>query len=115
MYDDHTLDRLAAQIDISNQTLIQAEAAYRQARALVRQDASGLYPTVTGGAGQLLRFLQNGVEVVEVPIPTDPYVHELAVTRSATGEGPLGTFWGIETRDTQSRTTIGNPIFLKGP
>jgi NodT family efflux transporter outer membrane factor (OMF) lipoprotein len=51
MYDDSTLDRLAAQIDISNQTLIQAEAAYRQARALVRQDASGLYPTVSGSGG----------------------------------------------------------------
>jgi len=56
MYDDPTLDRLAAQIDISNQTLMQAEAAYRQARALVRQDASGLYPTVTGGAG----YTQSG-------------------------------------------------------
>jgi NodT family efflux transporter outer membrane factor (OMF) lipoprotein len=56
MYDDHTLDRLAAQIDISNQTLMQAEAAYRQARTLVRQDASGLYPTVTGGAG----YTQSG-------------------------------------------------------
>ena len=56
MYDDHTLDRLAAQIDISNQTLIQAEAAHRQARALVRQDASGLYPTVTGSAG----YTQSG-------------------------------------------------------
>ena len=30
-------------------------------------------------------------------------------------EGPLGTFWGIETRDSQTRTTIGNPIFLKSP
>ncbi len=56
MYDDATLDRLAAQIDISNQTLMQAEAAYRQARALVRQDASGLYPTVTGGGG----YTQSG-------------------------------------------------------
>ncbi len=56
MYDDATLDRLAAQIDISNQTLMQAEAAYRQARALVRQDASGHYPTVTGGAG----YTQSG-------------------------------------------------------
>jgi NodT family efflux transporter outer membrane factor (OMF) lipoprotein len=56
MYADPTLDRLAAQIDISNQTLIQAEAAYRQARALVRQDASGLYPTVSGGAG----YTQSG-------------------------------------------------------
>jgi NodT family efflux transporter outer membrane factor (OMF) lipoprotein len=56
MYDDSTLDRLAAQIDISNQTLIQAEAAYRQAQALVRQDASGLYPTVTGSGG----YTQSG-------------------------------------------------------
>jgi NodT family efflux transporter outer membrane factor (OMF) lipoprotein len=56
MYDDATLDRLAAQIDISNQTLMQAEAAYRAARALVRQDASGLYPTVTGSGG----YTQSG-------------------------------------------------------
>src|SRR5216684_6977519 len=50
MYDDPVLDRVAAQVDISNQTLMQAEAAYRQARALVRQDASGLYPTISGSA-----------------------------------------------------------------
>ena len=56
MYGDPVLDRLAAQVDISNQTLMQAEAAYRQARALVRQDASGLYPTVSGNAG----FTQSG-------------------------------------------------------
>src|SRR5712691_5435325 len=56
MYGDPVLDRVAAQIDISNQTLMQAEAAYRQARALVRQDASGLYPTISGNAG----FTQSG-------------------------------------------------------
>ena len=50
MYGDPVLDQTAAQIDISNQTLKQAEAAYRQARALVRQDVSGLYPTVSGNA-----------------------------------------------------------------
>lgn len=47
IYGDPTLDRLAAQVDISNQTLKASEAAYRQARALVRQDQSGLYPTIT--------------------------------------------------------------------
>jgi NodT family efflux transporter outer membrane factor (OMF) lipoprotein len=56
MYGDPVLDQVAAQIDISNPTLMQAEAAYRQARALVRQDASGLYPTVSGNAG----FTQSG-------------------------------------------------------
>ena len=53
MYGDPTLDRLAAQVDISNQNLKVSEAAYRQARALVRQDQSPLYPTLGyTGAGQ---------------------------------------------------------------
>jgi NodT family efflux transporter outer membrane factor (OMF) lipoprotein len=56
MYDDPVLDGVAAQVDVSNQTLMQAEAAYRQARALVRQDASGLYPTISGNAG----YTQSG-------------------------------------------------------
>src|SRR6266849_4318467 len=56
MYGDPVLDRVAAQVDISNQTLMQAEAAYRQARALVRQDASGLYPTISGAGG----YTQSG-------------------------------------------------------
>lgn len=78
-------------------------------------DAVTLRVTVSGGAGQVLRYLRNGETFVEVPIPTDPFVNELSVTRAATGEGPLGTFWGIETLNTQTRTTIGNPIFLKAP
>ncbi|MBV8193805.1 MAG: efflux transporter outer membrane subunit [Alphaproteobacteria bacterium] len=56
MYGDPVLDGIAPMIDISNQTLIQAEANYRVARALVRQDASGLYPTVTATA----QFTQSG-------------------------------------------------------
>ena len=50
IYGDPTLDGLAAQVDISNQTLKASEAAYRQARALVRQDQSGLYPSITASA-----------------------------------------------------------------
>lgn len=50
MYADPALDRLAAQVDISNQTLKVSEANYRVARALVRQDQSGLYPTITATA-----------------------------------------------------------------
>ncbi len=75
IYGDPTLDRLAAQVDISNQTLKASEAAYRQARALVRQDQSGLYPTITatgstqqtgtgtlrgGGAGAIITTNQAG-------------------------------------------------------
>lgn len=51
IYGDPSLDRLVAQVDISNQTLKASEAAYRQARALIRQDQSGLFPVITGSAG----------------------------------------------------------------
>src|SRR5476651_2154124 len=54
VYGDPTLDKLMAQVDVSNQTLKENEAAYRQAVALIRQTQSQLYPTVgyTGGAVQ---------------------------------------------------------------
>jgi NodT family efflux transporter outer membrane factor (OMF) lipoprotein len=54
IYGDPTLDGLMAQVDVSNQTLKENEAAYRQAVALIRQTQSQLYPTIgyTGGAVQ---------------------------------------------------------------
>jgi NodT family efflux transporter outer membrane factor (OMF) lipoprotein len=54
IYSDPTLDQLTAQVDVSNQTLKQNEAAYRQAVALIRQSQSALYPTIgyTGGLQQ---------------------------------------------------------------
>jgi len=52
IYGDPALDQLMAQVDVSNQTLKEDEASYRQAVALIRQTQSGLYPTVTySGAG----------------------------------------------------------------
>ena len=46
IYGDPALDRLMAEVDVSNQTLKENEAAYRQAVALIRQSQSSLYPTV---------------------------------------------------------------------
>jgi NodT family efflux transporter outer membrane factor (OMF) lipoprotein len=48
IYNDPTLDDLEKQIDISNQTLKQSEAAYRQSRAVVDQARASFFPTVTG-------------------------------------------------------------------
>ncbi|MGZ9712735.1 efflux transporter outer membrane subunit [Glaciimonas sp. GNP009] len=45
-YNDPTLNALITQIDISNQNLAQAEAKYRQARALVQQSQAAYFPTV---------------------------------------------------------------------
>jgi NodT family efflux transporter outer membrane factor (OMF) lipoprotein len=47
IYGDPVLDQLMAQVDVSNQTLKEDEAAYRQAVALIRQTQSSLYPSVT--------------------------------------------------------------------
>ena len=59
MYGDPTLDKLMAQVDVSNQTLKDNEAAYRQAVALIRQTQSQLYPTF-GYTGSDLRERSGG-------------------------------------------------------
>lgn len=50
MYNDVALNRLEEQVAISNQTVIQAEANFRSARALVAQARSALFPTIGGSA-----------------------------------------------------------------
>jgi NodT family efflux transporter outer membrane factor (OMF) lipoprotein len=53
IYGDPALDQLMAEVDVSNQTLKEDEASYRQAVALIRQTQSGLYPSVTySGSGE---------------------------------------------------------------
>lgn len=80
----------------------------------VQADTATLSTEVVGGQGQTLRYLANGELVLALPVASDPFVHELPVTRLA-GEGPLGTFWRIELHDGQVRTVIGNPVFLQAP
>jgi NodT family efflux transporter outer membrane factor (OMF) lipoprotein len=46
LYDDKLLDSLERQVVVSNQNVLAAEAAYRQAAALVREARSSLYPTL---------------------------------------------------------------------
>jgi NodT family efflux transporter outer membrane factor (OMF) lipoprotein len=47
LYRDPLLNSLEEQVNISNQTLIQAEAQYRQARALVQGARAAYFPTVS--------------------------------------------------------------------
>lgn len=49
VFQDAALDELERQIDISNQTLRAAEAAWRAANALASQTAGGQLPTLKGG------------------------------------------------------------------
>lgn len=51
IYGDTTLDGLMDQLNASNQTIVQAEANYRQAQALVRGARASFFPNVGTGAG----------------------------------------------------------------
>ena len=46
VFGDATLDDLERRVDVSNQTLAAAEAAYRQAHALVAENRAALFPTI---------------------------------------------------------------------
>jgi NodT family efflux transporter outer membrane factor (OMF) lipoprotein len=51
IFGDPQLNTLEAQVSLSNQNLAQAEATYRQARALVREARASYFPTLTLGLG----------------------------------------------------------------
>lgn len=54
LFDDPTLNDLASRVEVSNQNVAAAAAAYGEARALVRQQRASLFPVVTldGGANR---------------------------------------------------------------
>ena len=54
LFGDPVLDQLAARVDISNQNVAAAVAAYAQARAVVREQRASLFPVVSlnGGANR---------------------------------------------------------------
>jgi len=65
VFNDPVLDSLEAQVVVSNQTLAQSEAAYRQARGFLDQQRAALFPTVnlTGSGVRSLSptgFTSNG-------------------------------------------------------
>src|SRR5215469_4522153 len=87
VYEDPQLDELEKQIDISNQTLKQSEAAWREAVAVVSAARAQYFPTVglnataqrSGGAGETVSS-GTGSTVQRVPHPTNQF--ELVGTAS---------------------------------
>jgi len=80
---------------------------------VVHSDTARITVHVVGAAGQLLSIYRNTTASLPVLITSDDFTYAFAAARSP-DEGPLGTFFLAETRDLQSLTTIGNPIFLAG-
>jgi NodT family efflux transporter outer membrane factor (OMF) lipoprotein len=53
IFKDDALNKLEVRVDISNENVKAAAAAYDQARALVSQARAGFWPTITGNASHL--------------------------------------------------------------
>src|SRR5512140_1563945 len=47
LFNDPALSALETKVQVSNQNIVAAEAAYRQARATVSEQQAALFPTVT--------------------------------------------------------------------
>ena len=67
VFHDPALDRLIRLVDVDNQSLRQAVANYRQARALVASAQAALYPTVIG-APSITRSRSGGAERTSVSL-----------------------------------------------
>src|SRR5258706_5794367 len=86
MFGDPELNGLEEQVDLSNQTVAQAEARYRQARALVVSAPAAYYPTVTLGVGVTRE--QSSPTVSPGPLKASPQFTEHTL--------PLDMAWEID-------------------
>ena len=102
IFHDDALDALEAQIDISNQNVKAAEAAFEQSRALVAQARAGFWPTIAATFGAQR---QGGSEVVTngVGIPTGTASHT-----SNTFTAGVSANWDIDIWGRIRRTAESN-------
>jgi NodT family efflux transporter outer membrane factor (OMF) lipoprotein len=90
IFNDDVLDGLEAQVDISNQNVKAAEAAFEQSRALVSQARAGFWPTIAGSFNAQ-RQASPGVVINNTP-PTG--------TTTATSSTSLATSTSTRTQNT---------------
>ena len=90
IYGDPLLDSLESQVSISNQTLAQAEARYRQARALVQGARAGLLPTI-GANLSSTRSRASGSGSQSAQVVTNPTTGATTTTTGGGGAGPTNS------------------------
>jgi NodT family efflux transporter outer membrane factor (OMF) lipoprotein len=84
-FNDPVLDELEAKVLVSNQTLAQSEAAYRQAKGLLDQQRATLFPTVNLN-GQGIRsqyptgFTSSAGQISVQAKPIDTYVTNIGLS-----------------------------------
>jgi NodT family efflux transporter outer membrane factor (OMF) lipoprotein len=97
IFGDPDLDPLEEQLSTANTTIAQAEAAYRAARAVLRQTRADIFPTVTAGAGVTRARTLTTQVGAPGPVPVT------ATTYSAVGDASWELdVWGRVRRNVES-------------
>ena len=100
IFHDQVLDQLEAKVDVSNENVKAAVAAYDQAKALVDQARAGFWPTVSGSASRIRSSSSAG-----------SFTALSTGTGTGTGTGGTGTTTGtstvIATRSTTTTYSAG--------
>jgi NodT family efflux transporter outer membrane factor (OMF) lipoprotein len=104
VFGDPTLDDLERQVATSNQTLAAAEAAYRQARALVAEQRAAFWPTITlGGRADVSHTPGGGATIGQgggvVGAPRANVVQDYTLQLGGTWEPDL---WGKVRRSVEN-------------
>ena len=100
IFNDDVLDGLEAQIDISNQTVKAAEAAFEQSRALVSQARAGFWPTIAANVGAQ-REGGSGITTNGAGIAGTTSRTQTTVTAGVTANWDID-IWGRIRRNTES-------------
>jgi len=100
IFHDEVLDGLESQIDISNQNVKAAEAAFEQSRALVSQARAGFWPTIAANLG-LQRQGQPGGTTNSAGVLTSTTRTDNTYTAGASANWDID-IWGKIRRNTES-------------
>lgn len=102
LFGDPVLDGLCGRIEVSNQNVAAAVAAYAQASALVRETRAGLFPTISLDAG----VTRSGGGGSNGTVITDGGAGTGVGTEVGTGTG-TGVTVGTSGNSTRYRATVG--------
>jgi NodT family efflux transporter outer membrane factor (OMF) lipoprotein len=118
VFHDPKLNDLEAQLNRTNQNIVQAEANYRQALALVDQARAGLFPTLTGTAS-LFRQKQGGgtstfISTTGGDTTTSSSVSDTTTSKSPTTSSYTSTLfatwepdlWGLVRRTVEANVAV---------
>ena len=102
IFNDDVLDGLEAQIDISNQNVKAAEAAFEQSRALVAQARAGFWPTIAASLGMQRQGAARGHDQCARACPTGTTTRTQNTYTAGVSANWDIDIWGRIRRNTES-------------